>query len=172
MLFLISLMLIFLAAGFALLLAMPADLRKNRAVAAIFSFIPLLLGIYMLVSFNYGNPGYQFSEHYTWISTSYFRISYAVGVDGIALPMVFLTLLVSFLVVLFSWDVEHRSNQYFSMILLVETGVLGVFTTLNYFIFYIFWEIVLVPMYFIILIWGSQRRVYSATKFFIYTHAP
>ena len=169
--FLISLMLIFLAAGFALLLAMPADLRKNRAVAAIFSFIPLLLGIYMLVSFNYGNPGYQFSEHYTWISTSYFRISYAVGVDGIALPMVFLTLLVSFLVVLFSWDVEHRSNQYFSMILLVETGVLGVFTTLNYFIFYIFWEVVLVPMYFIILIWGSQKRIYSATKFFIYTHA-
>lgn len=169
--FLISLMLAFLLAGFVVLIAMPADLRKNRIVAAFFSAVPLILGVYMLFSFNYGNPAYQFSEHYTWISTAYFRISYAVGVDGIALPMVFLTVLVSFLVVLFSWDVGHRSNQYFSMILLVEAGVLGVFTTLNYFIFYIFWEIVLVPMYFVILIWGSEKRVYSATKFFIYTHA-
>ncbi len=168
---LVSLMLLSPFIGFALLLLMPANLSRNRLTAALFSGIPLVLGIYMLVSFNYSNPGYQFVEHYKWISTSYFTISYAVGVDGIALPMVFLTSLVSFLVVIFSWDVEHRSNQYFGMLLLVEVGVLGVFTTTNYFIFYIFWEIVLVPMYFIILIWGSQRRVYSATKFFIYTHA-
>ncbi len=168
---LVSLMLLFPLAGFALLLMMPASLSRNRLVAAVFSGVPMLLGVYMLLAFNYGNPGYQFTEHYAWIRTSYFSISYAVGVDGIALPMVFLTALVSFLVVIFSWDVEHRCNQYFSMLLLVEVGVLGVFTTTNYFIFYIFWEIVLVPMYFIILIWGSQRRVYSATKFFIYTHA-
>jgi len=167
----VSLMILFPLIGFALLLMMPANLARNRLLAAVFSAVPLLLGIYILFAFNYGNPNYQFTEHYTWISTSYFRISYAVGVDGIALPMVFLTSLVSFLVVIFSWDVEHRSNQYFSMLLLVEVGVLGVFTTTNYFIFYIFWEIVLVPMYFIILIWGSQKRVYSATKFFIYTHA-
>ena len=168
---LISLMILSPIVGFALLLAMPSDLARNRLTAALFSGVPLALSAYMLIAFNYGNPGYQFTEHYTWISTSYFTISYAVGVDGIALPMVFLTSLVSFLVVIFSWDVKHRCNQYFGMLLLVEAGVMGVFTTTNYFIFYIFWEIVLVPMYFIILIWGSQRRVYSATKFFIYTHA-
>jgi len=164
-------MLLFPIAGFMALLVMRANPRTNRLVAALFSSIPLALGVYMLFVFNYSNGAYQFNEHYRWISTPYFNISYAVGVDGIALPMVFLTVLLSFLVVLFSWDIEHRSNQYFSMILLTEAGVLGVFVVTNYFVFYLFWEAVLIPMYFIILIWGSSRKVYSATKFFVYTHA-
>ncbi len=157
--------------GFALLLVLPARLEMNRLVGALFSGIPLVLGVYMLLAFNYGNPQMQMTEQYTWISTAYFPITYSVGVDGIALPMVFLSVLLSFLVVIFSWDVKARSNQYFSMILLTEVGVIGVFTVTNYFIFYLFWEAVLIPMFFIILVWGSPRRVYSATKFFIYTHA-
>ncbi len=168
---LISLMILFPFIGFALLMAMPARLGQNRMVAAVFSGISLVLGIYMLLAFNYGNPGMQMTEHYTWIDTLYFPITYSVGVDGIALPMVFLSVLLSFLVVIFSWDVSHRSNQYFAMLMLTEVGVLGVFTVTNYFVFYLFWEAVLIPMFFIILVWGSPRRVYSATKFFIYTHA-
>lgn len=167
----ISLMILFPFIGFALLLALPLKLESSRLVAAFFSGISLILGIAMLLLFNYGSPGLQMTQSVLWISTSYFPIQYSVGVDGIALPMVFLSVLLSFLVVVFSWDVKERSNQYFSMILLTEVGVLGVFTVTNYFVFYLFWEAVLIPMFFIILVWGSPRRVYSATKFFIYTHA-
>lgn len=168
---LISLMILFPFIGFALLMVMPARLNLNRLTAAFFSGISLVLGVYMLIAFNYGNPAMQMTESYTWISTAYFPITFSVGVDGIGLPMVFLSVLLSFLVVVFSWDVSHRSNQYFAMLMLTEVGVLGVFTVTNYFVFYLFWEAVLIPMFFIILIWGSARRVYSATKFFIYTHA-
>ncbi len=164
-------MILFPFIGFVVLMAMPAKLNLNRVVAAAFSGISLLLGSYMLLSFNYGSPGMQMTESYTWINTQYFPVTYSVGVDGIALPMVFLSVLLSFLVVIFSWDVEHRSNQYFAMLMFTEVGVLGVFTVTNYFVFYLFWEAVLIPMFFIILVWGSPRRVYSATKFFIYTHA-
>ncbi len=168
---LISLMILFPFIGFALLMVMPARRNLNRLTAVFFSGISLALGAYMLIAFNYGNPIMQMTESYTWINTAYFPITFSVGVDGIGLPMVFLSVLLSFLVVVFSWDINHRSNQYFAMLMLTEVGVLGVFTVTNYFVFYLFWEAVLIPMFFIILIWGSARRVYSATKFFIYTHA-
>jgi len=169
--FIVSLMILFSLIGFFVLLATPAKLRIVRSISLFFTAVPLLLSFYLLYAFNYTSGAYQFTEHYVWINTTYFPITYSVGIDGISLPMVFLTVLLSFLVVLFSWDVEHRCNQYFALILLTEVGVLGVFTVTNYFLFYIFWEVVLIPMYFIILVWGTSRRVYSATKFFIYTHA-
>lgn len=157
--------------GFLLLLVLPARLGMNRVVAAFFSGISLVLGVWMLLVYNYGSTAMQMTNSYTWINLTYFPIEYSVGVDGIGLPMVFLSVLLSFLVVIFSWDISHRSNQYFAMVLLTEVGVLGVFTVTNYFVFYLFWEAVLIPMFFLILVWGTSRRVYSATKFFIYTHA-
>lgn len=167
----VSLMILFPLIGFFVLLATKPVLRRVRYISLFFSAVPLALSLYVLASFNYSSGAYQFTENYRWIVSTYFPITYSVGIDGISLPMVFLTALLTFLVVLFSWDVEHRCNQYFSLILLTEVGVLGVFVVTNYFLFYIFWEVVLIPMYFIILIWGTSRRVYSATKFFIYTHA-
>ncbi len=111
---------------------------------------------------------FQFVENFTWIET--LGISYNVGVDGISIPMVFLTTLLVFLAILFSWDVEERTNQYMGLMLVLEVGVLGVFMSLDYFLFYVFWEVVLIPMYFLIAVWGGPRRAYASIKFFIYTH--
>jgi len=85
-------------------------------------------------------------------------------------PMVWLTALLCFLAILFSWDVKNRAKEYMGLMLVLEVGVLGVFMTLDFFLFYIFWEIVLIPMFFLISIWGGPRREYAAIKFFIYTH--
>ena len=84
--------------------------------------------------------------------------------------MVFLTALLCFLAILFSWDVEERTKQYMGLMLMLEVGVMGVFMSLDYFMFYVFWEIVLIPMFFLIAIWGGPRREYASIKFFIYTH--
>jgi NADH-quinone oxidoreductase subunit M len=91
-------------------------------------------------------------------------------VDGISISMVFLSSLMVFLAILFSWDVEERTKEYMALMLVLEVGVLGVFMALDYFLFYIFWEVVLIPMYFLIAIWGGPNRAYASIKFFIYTH--
>ena len=90
--------------------------------------------------------------------------------DGLSLPLFILTTLLTTLVVIFSWDVEKRAPLYFGLLMILETGVLGVFTDLDFFLFYIFWEIVLIPMFFIIGIWGGPRKEYASMKFLIYTH--
>ncbi|HXZ23287.1 MAG TPA: NuoM family protein, partial [Methanomassiliicoccales archaeon] len=111
---------------------------------------------------------YQYYEKFTWIQA--LGINFAVGVDGISVPMVWLTALLCFLAILFSWDVEKRTKEYMGLMLVLEVGVIGVFTSLDYFMFYVFWEVVLIPMFFLIAIWGGPRREYAAIKFFIYTH--
>ncbi|MCU0851984.1 MAG: NuoM family protein [Thermoplasmata archaeon] len=111
---------------------------------------------------------YQFYESYTWIES--LGITYIVGLDGISLPLFVLTTLLSTLSILFSWDTKTRPKAYFGLMLILEVGVLGVFTTLDYFVFYVFWEVVLIPMYFMIGIWGGPNKDYAAIKFFIYTH--
>ena len=122
----------------------------------------------LLADFSLTVGTFQYVENFTWISS--LGISYKVGVDGISIAMVFLTALLSFLAVLFSWDVEERTHQYMGLMLILEVGVMGVFTSMDYFLFYVFWEVVLIPMYFLIAIWGGPRRGYASIKFFIYTH--
>ncbi len=95
--------------------------------------------------------------------------NYALGVDGISLPLVLLTGLISFLAMLASWSIEKHVKGYVILFLLLETGMLGVFLSLDFFLFYIFWEVMLLPMYFLIGVWGGPRREYAAIKFFIYT---
>src|SRR3989442_9734232 len=95
-----------------------------------------------------------------------------MGIDGISLLVVLLTTLLGPLAVLYSWEtIESRIKEYYVFMLLLQTGMLGVFVSLDFFLFYVFWEVMLVPMYFLIGVWGSDRRLYAAIKFFLYTLA-
>jgi NADH-quinone oxidoreductase subunit M len=114
------------------------------------------------------------TEQYSWIKA--FNVEYFVGVDGISVTMVLLTGILSFLCILASWGFEHwhtsqGAKGYFALFLILETGMMGVFEALDFFLFYVFWEVMLLPMYFLIGIWGGPRREYAAIKFFLYTLA-
>jgi proton-translocating NADH-quinone oxidoreductase chain M len=141
---------------------------QARIVALVASLIPLLLSIQIYMEFDKGSKLMQFVESYTWVPT--LGIKYTLGVDGIGFPLVLLSTIVSTLVIIYAWGEDKRPNQFFALLLLNEVGVLGVFMALDFFLFYIVWEIVLLPMYFLIGIWGGPRKDYSAIKFFIYTH--
>jgi NADH-quinone oxidoreductase subunit M len=125
---------------------------------------------------GYGQQLHQVSKH-DWIQLSSGAwIQYFVGVDGLSFPLVILTTFVSFLACLASWNIETWKNNkgirgYFALFLLLETGMIGVFVALDFFLFYIFWEVMLLPMYFLIGVWGGPRKEYAAIKFFIYTLA-
>lgn len=108
----------------------------------------------------------QFVEHHSWISA--LNVEYLVGIDGISLPMLMLTTLVSFSGVIASWKMKF-SRSYFALYCLLYTGMAGVFVSLDLFLFYVFWEVMLLPMYFLIGIWGGERKEYAAIKFFLYT---
>src|SRR4030066_87975 len=139
--------------------------------------LPVLVAVDFMVEPDGSATGYhegngffdfQYYEEYSWIQS--LGIRYIVGLDGIGLPLFLLTTLLTTLSILFSWDTKHRPKAYFGLMLILEVGVLGVFSTLDYFVFYIFWEVVLIPMYFLIGVWGGPRKDYAAIKFFIYTH--
>jgi NADH-quinone oxidoreductase subunit M len=104
---------------------------------------------------------------YPWISR--FNIEYFLGVDGISMPLILLTTLLSFLAMIASWKIEKHVRGYCALFLLLETGMVGTFLALDFFLFYIFWEVMLLPMYFLIGVWGGPRREYAAIKFFLYT---
>ncbi|MGB0717675.1 MAG: proton-conducting transporter membrane subunit, partial [Phycisphaerae bacterium] len=111
-----------------------------------------------------------------WISGENFKIEYFLGIDGLSFPLVILTTLVSFLACLASWNFESwKVNKgikaYFFLFLMLQTGMLGVFVALDFFLFYIFWEVMLLPMYFLIGVWGGARKEYAAIKFFLFTLA-
>lgn len=135
-------------------------------VAAVFTGAGLLAVIYAMTQFKVGE-GLQFVVKLPWIPQV--GIEYYVGVDGLSFPLVVLTMLLCFLAVLSSWKIEEKPKFYYSMLLLLQVGMIGVFTSLDFVLFYVFWEIVLVPMYFIISKWGGIRREYAAIKFFLYT---
>jgi NADH-quinone oxidoreductase subunit M len=116
-----------------------------------------------------GNDGYQFIEHAVWIRS--LHVEYFVGVDGVSISMVLLTALVSFVGAIVSFSVKQQLKGYFAMYCLLVTGMMGVFVSLDLFLFYVFWEVMLLPMYFLIGIWGGPRRQYAAIKFFLYTLA-
>jgi proton-translocating NADH-quinone oxidoreductase chain M len=147
-------------------------LTRSRAqaqiVALIASIVPLVLSLQMYMEFDKTSRAMQFVENYQWIPS--IGVNYTVGVDGIGFPLVLLSTIVSVLVIIYSWGENKKPNQFFALLLLNEVGVLGVFTSLDFFLFYIYWEIVLIPMYFLIGTWGGPRKDYAALKFFIYTH--
>ncbi|MDW8066508.1 MAG: NuoM family protein [Aquificaceae bacterium] len=131
------------------------------------STLVFLIVAYLFLNFNWQAQGFQYITKLNWIPS--LGISYHVGVDGMAISLLLMTALVFLVAIIWSWRVEDRPNLYFSLFLLLETACLGVFSALDFFLFYLFWEGMLIPMYFIIGLWGHDRKVYAANKFFIYT---
>ena len=109
----------------------------------------------------------RYIEYVPWIPQ--FKVNYFLGVDGLSLPLIWLTALLSLLCLVYSWTIDRGTKGYYVLFLLLETGLIGVFCALDFFLFYVFWEVVLLPMYFLIGIWGGENRIYAAIKFFIYT---
>jgi NADH-quinone oxidoreductase subunit M len=141
--------------------------KSARWIALITSLIMLGLSVLLWLNFNSAQGAMQFEEMYRWIPGV--NIFYHLGVDGISLPFVFLTSLLMVVSILVSWNITLKPKVFFALLLLLGTGMIGVFVSLDFILFYIFWELVLLPMYFLISIWGSSNRMYAATKFFIYT---
>jgi len=157
-------------AGMVVVLCLPSAAHNLiKWTAAITTVPPLLLAIWLFVNFDRTQAGFQFVEHHAWIPS--FNIEYFVGVDGISITMVLLTALLSFLCMFASWGIEKAVKGYFALFLLLDAAMMGVFVSLDFFLFYIFWELMLLPMYFLIGIWGGPRREYAAIKFFLYTLA-
>jgi NADH-quinone oxidoreductase subunit M len=158
-------------AGLAVLLFLPST-NKNliRLWANAVGLAGFLVSLPLVWRFHSGAAGFQFTERADWIPS--LGAGYSIGIDGISLLLLMLTTLVGFLALLSSWNaVQDRVKEYYAMFLLLQTGMIGVFISLDFFLFYIFWELVLIPMYFIIGIWGGPRKLYAAIKFFLYTLA-
>ncbi len=142
--------------------------EQARSIALLASGVSFVISIILFMRFDSSVSSIQFMSSSPWISS--LGISLKFGVDGVGMPLVLLSNIVIPLTVIFAWGETKQANQFYGLILLELVGVLGVFTSLDFFVFYIFWEIVLIPMYFLISIWGGPRKDYSAIKFFIYTH--
>ncbi|MGB2867973.1 MAG: NADH-quinone oxidoreductase subunit M [Bacteroidota bacterium] len=139
-----------------------------KTVGFVFTLLTFLVSLVLYFEFDPANAGFQFILQVPWISG--INISYFVGIDGMSLLLILLTTFLTPLALLGTWNsVQERIKEYTMMILLLEVGMLGVFAALDLFLFYVFWEAMLIPMYFIIGIWGGQDRVYAAVKFFLYT---
>jgi NADH-quinone oxidoreductase subunit M len=140
-----------------------------RKIATGVSAAVFILGALLMMLFDNADPGMQFVEKLAWIPQ--INVYYYLGADGISVPMIFITGLLSLAACVASWGINERVKEYFALYLLLETGMFGTFCALDLFLFYAFWEIVLVPMYFLIGIWGGPRKEYAAIKFFLYTLA-
>ncbi len=138
-----------------------------KYIALVATFVPLLLGIKLYQAFDRTTSDFQFVVHTKWIES--FNIEYFMGIDGLSVPMVLLTALLGPICILASWGINKGVKGYFSLFILLEVGMMGVFCALDFFLFYIFWEVMLLPMYFLIGIWGGPRKEYAAIKFFLYT---
>jgi len=141
--------------------------RLIKWMSLLVSLLPLALSVLMWANFRAGAAGFQFEEVARWFPQ--IGASYHIGVDGISLTMILLTTLLTPLALLISFSVGEDVRSYFALFLMLETGMLGVFTALDLVLFFLFWEIGLVPMYFLINIWGGKNRRYASFKFFIYT---
>ena len=133
--------------------------------------IVLIASIVMFAMFDRNQDGLQFTERARWIreASAGFEIQYFLGIDGLSLTMVILTTFLFVVSILISWNITLRPKEYFAWLLVLETGVLGVFTAQDLILFFLFWEVELLPMYFLISIWGSGRKEYSALKFVLFT---
>jgi len=145
---------------------------KNIKAAKFFglgvTIVTFLISLIAWGRIDFSTHTYQLVETLDWAPSV--GISYILGVDGISYPLVLLTTLISPLAMAASWHISDRTNIHFALLLIIESALLGVFLALDLFLFFVFWEIVLVPMYFLIGIWGGPRREYASIKFFIYTH--
>ncbi len=168
--------------GMIIVLSMPKEKNREVKIATlVITILQVILAVILLANFNYSLGGindpksFQFVEKFRWIEIpgiswiGTFKVDYYLGVDGLSMAMVLLTAIVTFIATLSSWTINKSVKGYFALFLLLDTAMMGVFVALDFFLFYIFWELMLLPMYFLIGIWGGPRKEYAAIKFFIYT---
>jgi NADH-quinone oxidoreductase subunit M len=168
--------------GMILVLFVPKENQNAmKWTAVIATSLQLIFAVMIYMNFNRSlaginsQEGMQFVEKASWIDIrgvpwfGRIHVDYFVGVDGLSVPMVLLTALISFVAVFASWNIPKALKGYMAMLLLLDTGMMGVFVSLDFFLFYVFWEVMLLPMYFLIGVWGGPRREYAAIKFFLYT---
>ncbi len=151
----------------ALLFLRSEDHTWIRRIALAVSLAEFVISLFLIRGFVTANPGYQFEEIHPWIGSA---IRYHMGVDGISLFLVILTTFLVPISILASWQgIHEKVKGFFIALLVIETAMIGVFVSLDLFLFFVFWELTLIPMYFLIGIWGHDRRIYAAVKFILYT---
>ncbi len=164
----LSLMILSPLVGMAVVLMLPSSWpRAIKTVAALATLPSLALAVSLFRGFDRAATGMQFVERYEWIPT--FNVFFHLGVDGLSITMVLLTALLSTLCVIASWGIDKGVKGYFALFLLLDASMMGVFLALDFILFFIFWELMLLPMYFLIGLWGGPRREYAAMKFLLYT---
>jgi NADH-quinone oxidoreductase subunit M len=168
---LLTVLIFFPALGALALMILRADdhawIRRMALVVGTFEF---LLSLLLIPGVPLGSAGYKLELNIPWITSP--QIHYHLGVDGLSVFLVILTTFLTPISILASWNsVHHRVKEFFVMLLMLEVGVVGVFLSLDLFLFFLFWEVMLIPMAFLIGIWGHERRIYAAVKFVLYTMA-
>ncbi|MSZ81284.1 MAG: NADH-quinone oxidoreductase subunit M, partial [Actinobacteria bacterium] len=158
--------------GVLIMLFIPkAEEALIKSVAIATAIATLAVGIYTMIQFDYGNAGsMQFVAQHDWISV--IKSSYFIGIDGISLPLYLLSMVITVLVMIYSWDhVPSPGNPkaFFILMLILQTGMAGTFIARDLILFFVFFELVLLPMYFMIGVWGGENRQYASLKFFLYT---
>jgi len=171
---LLSLLTFFPLVGVALILLLKPFKRESdgliRQIAIVVSIITFVIAVWVLIQFNPDRAGLQLVDRIDWIPT--LGVQYFLAVDGLAILFIMLTAFVTPLAIISSWSaIQDQVKGYYVFMLLLETAMLGVFLAQDLFLFYVFWEFTLIPMYFLIGIWGGEKRVYASIKFFLYTMA-
>ncbi|MEE8345851.1 MAG: NADH-quinone oxidoreductase subunit M, partial [Dehalococcoidia bacterium] len=168
----LSLIIFLPIAAIAAIALLPRE-RESWAkwIAAAVSAVVFALTMVLFVAYDRDPAGFQFVDSRVWMESDLveFTLRYAVGVDGLSLAMVMLTGFLFLVAVLISWRINLRPREYFALLMVLETSLLGVFSALDFVLFFLFWEIELIPMYFLISIWGTGRKTYSAWKYVLYT---
>src|ERR1700689_3947494 len=168
----LSIILLTPLAGALLALFVPREFDNfHRIWGNLFGILGIIVALPLLWWFQPDSlQKYQFVESFDWIPS--IGAKYTLGIDGISFLLILLTVLLGSISILSAWSaIKPRKKEFYILFLILQTGMLGVFMSLDFFLFYVFWEITLVPMYFLIGIWGSDRRLYAAIKFFLYTLA-
>jgi NADH-quinone oxidoreductase subunit M len=143
--------------------------KASKALTILISATTVAMVLFIFVAFNWSRPGFQLVERYDWAPS--FGLTYVLGIDGISLPLLIISTLLTTLSAAGSWEqITSRVKEYNALLLLFEGAIIGVFTSLNLVAFYVFWELVLIPMFFFIGVWGGPRKKYAAMKFLIMTH--
>jgi NADH-quinone oxidoreductase subunit M len=148
------------------------DAKTAKLYTLVIAITTFVISLIVYIAYDTAKVGYQFIERIPWISSSSVSINYLLGIDGMSLMLVLLTTFLMVIALIGTWNSQDKKvSGLMALLLLLEAGMIGVFCSLDLFLFYIFWELILIPMYFIIGIWGGERRVYASLKFFLYTLA-
>ena len=166
---LLTLMIFVPLIGMIVVLCLPRNAEETiKRATLVFTLIPLILGVILLAGYDRASEDSQYAVKMMWIEA--FKIHYHIGIDGLSVTLILLTVLLGPICVIASWrNIEKGIKAYMALFLLLETGMIGFFAALDLFLFYVFFELTLLPMYFLIGIWGGPRREYAAIKFFLYT---